>query len=224
MAEIHEFEKYHNASRIFRDRIHAGKLLGEMMKPGYGPEDMVIAIPAGGVPVGMAVAGELRCPFDMVIVRKLKIPGNPEAGFGAMTTEGSLFLNEPLMHQLDLNPEQVDREAKRVKTELEARNRALRGNKPLPDIKEKKVIIVDDGLASGYTMLAAIHLMKKNNASEVTVAVPTAPLRTIESIEESVDHIYCANIREVLQFAVADAYQNWRDLTEEEVLEMIKEQ
>ncbi|MFO7965840.1 MAG: phosphoribosyltransferase family protein [Desulfobacterales bacterium] len=224
MGNVHEIEKYHNVVRIFADRVHAGKLLGEMLQPVYGAEDLVMAIPAGGVPVGMTVARMLGCPFDMVIVRKLKIPGNPEAGFGAMTTQGTLFLNEALLQQLDLRPDQIGREAERVKAELEERDRRLRGGRAFPDIKGKRVIIVDDGLASGYTMLAAVYLIKKSMASEVVVAVPTAPLTTIESIESGVDRIYCVNIREVGHFAVADAYRNWRDLTENEILHMLSVQ
>lgn len=179
-----------------------------------------MAIPAGGVPVGLAVARALGCAFDMVIVRKLKIPENPEAGFGAMTLGGTVFLNEPLLQHLNLHPDQIQRESDRVAAELEERNRRFRDSRPLPNLEGRRTIIVDDGLASGYTMQAAVYLMKKNRAREVVVAVPTAPEGTVARIQPGVDQLYCLNIREGGHFAVADAYLNWRDLSAAEVIEM----
>ena len=221
MGGLREIEAYHGKHHVFNDRRHAGKLLGELLKAEYGKKDMVLAIPSGGVPVGIAVAEILECPMDLLIVRKLKIPGNPEAGFGAITHDGSIFLNEALLYRLDINPEQIRRESDQVKSELNERNHRLRDDRDFPEVKGKRVIIVDDGLASGYTMLAAIYCVKKRNAGEIVVGVPTAPKNTVEKMASGVEWIYCLNVREGESFAVADAYRNWRDLTDTEVSEML---
>ena len=206
----------------FEDRLDAGKVLGSMLQTGYGSIEggVVMAIPSGGVPVGIKVSERLDLPFDLVIVRKLQIPGNPEAGFGAMTLDGKTFLNDVLSSRL--TSQQIDMEKARVRSELEKRNAKFRRGRPLPDLTNKKVILVDDGLASGYTMLASIDMVRQAKAAETIVAVPTAPLRSIDLITPKADKIFCANIRTSMYFAVADAYRNWYDLTEEEVLDLLR--
>jgi predicted phosphoribosyltransferase len=163
----------------------------------------------------------LRLSLDLLIVRKLQIPGNPEAGFGAMTLAGTAFLNENLVAQLQLNPVQIKAEKNRIARELEKRNRMFRADRPFPDLNAKKIIIVDDGLASGFTMLAAIDMVKKAKARETVVAVPTAPQRSVDYILPEVDKIFCPNIRTASFFAVAEAYRNWSDLSEKEVVELL---
>jgi len=217
-AEIHEIEGFRNRNHVFKNRSAAGDFLARMLDPPYREKDvMVLAIPSGGVPVGIRIAEYLHAPFDLVIVRKLQIPGNPEAGFGAITQEGSLFLNEKLLLRLNLSESEIDGEAQRVKEELDRRNRLFRQGKPLPDLTGRRVILVDDGLASGFTMLASIYMVNKQQPQETVVAVPTAPRRTIDTMKEGVRHIYCPNVRETLSFAVASAYENWYDLDEKEV-------
>lgn len=225
MTEIFDRRDLRNRSRIFKDRFDAGRVLGEMLHPGYaGRKDVfLLSIPMGGVPVAVTIAGMLGCPMDLVVVRKIQIPGNTEAGFGAMTTDGDVFYNEPLMARLGLTEEQIQRQADKVRRELAERDRRLRAGRPLPDLEGKTVVLVDDGLASGYTMKASIFLADKRKAARTIVAVPTAPLRSIHFLEGAVQEIYCANIREAMSFAVADAYQNWYDLTEAEVLSIFSD-
>lgn len=222
-ARLHEIKENRNRQFVFKNRNEAGKVLGLMLAPEYGDakDVMVLAIPSGGVPVALAVRERLKCAFDLVIVRKVQIPGNPEAGFGAVTQEGSVFLNEKLLSELRLTPDQIEKETKKVEAELDTRNQLFRGGKPFPDLKHKRVILVDDGLASGYTMMASLFEVRKKAAAEVAVAVPTAPLGSIRRIENAADDIYCANIREGPFFAVAGAYEDWYDLSQEEVLNLL---
>jgi predicted phosphoribosyltransferase len=187
------------------------------------PDVLLMAIPMGGVPVALEVKTRLGCPLDLVIVRKIKIPGNTEAGFGAITLDGDIILNEPLMAQLQLTEAEVTHQWRQVRDELTRRNQRLRGERPYPELEGRTIIFVDDGLASGYTMKAAIYMAKKRKAARTVVAVPTAPQRTIDNLTGSPDEIYCANIRETPAFAVADSYANWRDLSETEVAAMLEE-
>ena len=222
--KIREIKQYRDRRHIFMDRFEAGETLGSMLGPDYGDIQggMVLAIPSGGVPVGIKVAEALALPLDLVIVRKMQIPGNPEAGFGAMTLDGTVFYNKPLLGELSLSPIQIEAERKRVLAELEKRNAMFRRGRPFPDLTDKRVILVDDGLASGFTMLASVAMVKKASAHEVVVAVPTASQSAVERILPEIDRIYCANIRSGGFFAVANAYRNWYDLNEKEVLDLLQ--
>jgi predicted phosphoribosyltransferase len=224
MTTTHTNEALRNRTHVFQDRAAAGEVLGEMLAPRYrdAPDVLLMAIPMGGVPVALAVKARLGCPLDLVIVRKIQIPGNTEAGFGAITLDGDIILNEPLMAQLQLTEAEVARQWTEVRDELTRRNQRLRDDRPYSELEGRTVIFVDDGLASGYTMKAAIYMAKKRKAARTIVAVPTAPQRTIDDLSGSPDEIYCANIRETPAFAVAESYANWVDLAEAEVLAMLE--
>jgi predicted phosphoribosyltransferase len=224
MTTVYEQEDLRNRTYVFADRRQAGQTLGTMLAPCYRDvaDTIVLAIPMGGVPVALEIQAQLNCPMDLAIVRKIQIPGNTEAGFGAITGEGDIILNEPLMAQLELTEDQVARQWAKVRTELTQRNRRLRGERPQPEVAGKTVILVDDGLASGYTIKAALFMVKKRKAAKTVVAVPTAPQRTIDALADGPDEIYCANIRETQAFAVAETYENWYDLAEEEVVAMLE--
>ena len=223
-SKIHELEKFREQRHIFSDRFEAGETLGLMLQSKFDriEDGIILAIPSGGVPVGLTVSAILGLPYDMLIIRKLQIPGNPEAGFGAMALDGSLFLNESLLAELRLSPAQIENAERQVALELERRNVLFRAGRPLPDLSGKRVILVDDGLASGFTMLTSAEMAKKAQARELVVAVPTAPQHSIERISSKVDQIYCANIRTTPYFAVAEAYRNWYDLSEKEVLDLLR--
>jgi len=224
-TRIYEKKELRGKNHVFEDRVEAGRVLAEMLEPGYkaAQDAIVLAIPSGGVPVGLEVKRKLNFPFDLIIVRKIPIPNNPEAGYGAVTLEGGVFLNDELVSRLRINPLQIENHISRLKKELEERNALFRGRKPFPDLSGKTAILVDDGLASGYTMTASIHSARNRGATEIVVAVPTAPPETIEKIDPMVDEIYCPNVREKIFFAVADAYEHWYDLSREEVLELLAE-
>ncbi len=225
-AKVYEEEAYRNKVRVFKDRTDAGEKLGRMLTQKYGNKknSLVLAIPSGGVPVGLAIRERLGLPFDLAIARKLQIPGNTEAGFGAMSYDGTVFLNEDLLAQLGLTPSQIEAQADKVRRELEERNRLFRGGKPFPDLHGQTVLLVDDGLASGYTMKASVHAVERGGAEAVVVAVPTAPARSVEAIRDTVREVYCANIREQASFAVAEAYQRWFDLDRDSVLRLLNQE
>lgn len=210
---------------VFFSREEAGVQLAEMAGERWHTREnaMVLAIPSGGVPVGLVMARELQLPLDLAIVRKLQIPGNTEAGFGAMTLDGRMFLNEGLMRHLDLGEQDVQAQRSIVAEELKRRNELFRKGRPLPDFSDKAVLVADDGLASGYSMLAAVHMLRDKGAAEVAVALPTAPLRSLRALEGVVDAIYCANLHSSPgPFAVANAYKHWRDLDAAEVVAMLE--
>lgn len=223
-TRMHEIQEFRERRHIFFDRSEAGETIGRMLQINYrGRENgIVLAIPAGGVPVGMKVRELLDLPFELMIVRKLQIPGNPEAGFGAMTLDGTTFLNQPLLSQLHVTSAEIEAEKERVRSELEKRNAVFREGRPLPDLSGNMVILVDDGLASGFTMLASVAMAKKAKARQTVVAIPTAPQRSIERILAAADEVYCPNIRTTPYFAVAEAYRNWYDLDEGEVVDLLE--
>ncbi|MFX1470475.1 MAG: phosphoribosyltransferase [Promethearchaeota archaeon] len=184
------------------------------------------AIPNGGVPVTEGFCSKYNLNYDILIVRKIKIPYNTEAGFGAVTTDGTVLINEPLLNQLNLSKKEVDQSINLTKKEINERLRfyskkLLSEDLYMDKIRNKNIFLLDDGLASGFTMLAAINMIQKYNPKRVFIAVPTAPLRTILTVKNKVDYLFCPNIRDVLWFAVADAYKHWHDVPESEVLKII---
>jgi predicted phosphoribosyltransferase len=223
MAKIVENTSLKGKRWVFKDRADAGRQLVPLLQREVDGEAVVLAIPSGGVPVGLEIAHAMSIPFDMIIVRKVPIPGNPEAGFGAVTLEGDVFLNEALIETLGLTPSQIDASIARVREKVEMRNRLFRRNKPPTPIRGRTAILVDDGLASGYTMMASIDSVRRADARKILVAVPTAPMHSIQKIAPLVDTIICLNIREGPYFAVAEAYDNWYDLSEDEVLERLSQ-
>lgn len=221
---LHEITQYRNKHRLFADRHEAGQILAEMLAPEYAGLDsgIVLAIPSGGVPLGIEIARRLLLPRDLLIVRKLQIPGNTEAGFGAMGLDGKRFLNEDLLRHLRLNDEQIERQTALVREELKERNRLFRGGRPPPDLTGRTVILTDDGLASGSTMMAAADSTRRLGAARIVVAVPTGLLDSIEKVGPLVDEVYCANLLDYWPFAVANAYRRWHDLSRQEVLALLE--
>jgi predicted phosphoribosyltransferase len=221
---IVEEPTYRDRELVFKDRVHAGELLAEKLRHLVKENLQILAIPAGGVPVAYTVAKILGAPFDVMVVRKIQIPWNTEAGFGAVTWDGTVILNEPLVTQLGLSNEVVQQCVARTRQMVEERLKKFRGERPLPDLRGRHVVLIDDGLASGFTMLAAVKSVKGQSPNEVTVAVPTASLGAVELLAPNVDRLVCLNIRGGSIFAVADAYRNWYDLTDEEVMKYLRQQ
>ena len=223
MAEIVEESTFRNRIRVFDDRFHAGELLAGKLKDYTGKKDTyVLAIPAGGVPVAVAVSKKLKIPLDLVITRKLHVPWNREVGFGAVSWDGTMFLNEPLMASLGLKREDIDRCMEEEKNVIRRRLQKFRGDKPFPDLKDKIAIIVDDGLASGFSMLTTLKTIESMDTHEIIVAVPTAPVSAISRIRFYANKVVCLNIRSGPVFAVAEAYKEWYDVEDAEVLDLLK--
>lgn len=220
-ATIIEDPALRNKAGAFKDREDAGKYLAEAFENFRGKNAIILAIPSGGVPIALAIASHLDLPLDLIIIRKIPIPGNTEAGFGAISLEGDMILNDSMVKALGLSKSDIEDEAKIVRDELKARNHLFREDRPWPDLKGKIAILVDDGLASGYTMMAASRMVRRREPASIVVAVPTAPMSTIEMLSDYADMIVCPNIRTTSYFAVAEAYQNWYDLSREEVVKML---
>ncbi len=206
---------------VFKDRREAGRRLAEKLMRYKGSNTMVMAIPAGGVPVAAEIAKALQLPAELLIVRKIQLPDNPEAGFGAVGPDGKMILNEPWVAQLHLAEYEIIAQKQKTIDNIKKRDQIFRKGRPYPDLKGKTVILVDDGMASGYTMLAAIGFTRSLDPSKVIIAVPTASNKTIDLLLPQIEELVCLNVRRGYYFAVADAYENWYDLDDEEVLSII---
>jgi putative phosphoribosyl transferase len=210
-----------NRTYVFADRAAAGKRLGKMLADYQGKPLRLFAIPAGGVPVAAEIARAFKVPLDLVIVRKIQLPWTTEAGFGALDPDGTPLFNEALLSRMPLSPQQIAAQVAKTLANLTEREEHLRSGRPYPDLAGATTIIVDDGLASGYTMQAAVGFLKRKGAGELIVAVPTALDRTAQNLLPLVDLLVCPNLRGGLSFAVADAYENWYDVEQDEVLELL---
>jgi len=207
---------------VFEDREEAGLLLAEKLTKYKESGGMVFGIPSGGVPVASKIASLLNLPIDLIIVRKIQIPFNTEAGFGAMDSDGKVIFNEGLLSQLRLTEDEIGTQIKKTMDVIIKRNHLFREGRPYPSLQNKNVIVVDDGLASGYTMLAAVQFIKRKNPQKIIIAVPTGSKRTIDFVLPETDELICLNVRRRFPFAVADAYMKWHDLTDKEVLDILK--
>lgn len=221
-AKLITEESYRDRVYVFEDRHDAGRKLGQKLINYKNTETVILAIPSGGVPVASEIAEFLNLFMDLILVRKIQIPWNTEAGFGALNPDGEVIFNEELLEGLGLNEEEINAQIKKTKDILRKRNELFRAGRPFSVIKNKTIILVDDGLASGYTMLAALRFVRKRDPQKIIIAVPTGLLRTVERILNDVDELTCLNIRSGFPFAVADAYKNWYDLTDEEVQSLFK--
>ncbi len=224
MGEFVQDSALRDRRHVFEDRADAGKLLAGRLTQYEGTDALILGIPAGGVPVAAEMAKALAMPLDIIIVRKFQIPFNPEAGFGAMGPDGEVILNEELLSQLALTEEAIRVQVRKTGEVIRKRDRLFRDGRPFPSCRGRTVIVVDDGLASGYTMLAALKYIKRKMPSRLIAAVPTGPERTINKILGETDEVICLNVRSGYSFAVADAYRNWHDLTDEDVLAILKDE
>ena len=222
MGRLLEEPTLRDRSYVFADRADAGRRLAEKLKDFKDRDVRLFAIPAGGVPVAAEIARVLAVPLDLIIVRKIQLPWTTEAGFGALNPAGEAVFNRDLIRRMALNPEEIEAQVQKTLASIKLREDKLRGGRPYPELEGRPTIIVDDGLASGYTMLAALNFLKGRGAGEIIVAVPTAPERTAARFVNEVDLLVCLNVRTACAFAVAEAYENWYDLKEEEVLDILK--
>lgn len=204
---------------VFLDRTHAGRCITDMIKES---DAVVLGIPAGGIPVAAVVARALGLSLDVAVVSKITLPWDTEAGYGAVAFDGSLRLNEDLVRRSGLSREQVQAGIDRTRIKVAERVRRLRGDKSLLDLSDKTVIVIDDGLASGYTMRVAVEALTRCGVGQMIVAVPTGHADAVEEIARVVHELYCPNIRSGPRFAVADAYEKWTDVSEPEAETMLK--
>ena len=217
MAEIHVRERVRRPVEQFQDRRAAGRALREYIDPAPDPDALAFAVPRGGVPVARALADALGCPMLPLPVRKLHIPSNPEMGFGAVTLDGTTTLNRPVMAAFGIDDRVALEVITEVLAELRRRAETYPGSWPLPDLTGRRTWLVDDGLATGFSMIAAARMLRARAPSVVCLAVPAAPERSLALLEPYVDVEWCLLSQRPGSFAVASYYKDFRDLTDDEV-------
>ncbi len=204
---------------MFNDRADAGEKLAEALTQYRGNDTLILAIPRGGVEVACQAAEKLQVPLSIIIVRKLPFPQNPEAGFGAVAEDGSIYFDDWAYRSV--LSEEIVEIIEEQKQELERRIDVLREGKPLPEIKGKTVILVDDGIAMGSTMRAAVMLCNKQRAKKVIAAAPVAGPDTAKELKDRVDDLVV--LKKPPHFrAVAEVYKKWYDVQDKEVIRLLK--
>lgn len=219
---LFDIPDFRNKIDVFKDRNHAGRVLAEMLTSYKNTEALVFAIPAGGVPVAAEVALKLQIPLEVAVVSKITLPWNTEAGYGAIAFDGTIILNEEMISNFGLDKRDIEKGIENTLLKVKKRVAQFKSEHSSRTVSGRTIIIIDDGIASGYTMLVAIEALKKAGASKLIIAVPTAHLENVKQLIPRVDAIYCANIRVGWSFTVADAYKFWNDVDEKEVIEILK--
>jgi len=208
---------------IFESRQDAGRQLAAKLIEYEGRGVVVLAIPNGGIPVGLEVATAFRATFDVVIARKIPLPLNPEAGFGAVVDDGTIILNDELVKRAGLNEQQIRFQVSEVRARIRQRSLLYHGERPLTTVTDKTVILTDDGLASGYTMMAAVESVRRRRPREIVVAVPAASAGAVSQLEKVSGKVITCITAYTPRFAVADFYRHWYDLKEDEMIRLIRE-
>ena len=207
-------------SWYFRDRQDAGQRLAERLTHYRDEQPIVLALPRGGVPVGYEIARSLGAPLDVFLVRKLGAPGHRELGIGAVAWGGLTILNEAAIRALGITRAQIEAIAVEEAAELERRLRRFRGDRPLPDVRGRTVILVDDGLATGVTALAAIRAIRELQPRRIVLAVPVCAPETAEALRPEVDDLICVETPPEF-FAVGFWYRNFDQTVDEEVVDLL---
>lgn len=191
------------------------------LKGTVGKNAIVLAIPRGGVVVGAIVAKALGVPLDIIIPRKIGAPGNPELAIGAMTEDGTTILDERLVQQLQVSNRYITEESKRQQLEIQRRLKLYRGDAPYPKLKNREVIIVDDGIATGSTMKAALSSLRRRGAKKIIIAVPVGPEFTVEELKKEADSVICLFTPEPF-YAIGQFYTRFDQTSDEEVKRLLK--
>ena len=209
-------------AETFRDRADGGRQLAARLGEYAGRDDVVVlALPRGGVPVGYEVARALHAPLDVFVVRKLGVPWQEELAMGALASGGVRVLNEDVIETAGVGPLEVNEATRREKAELDRRERQYRGERPLPDLSGKTIILVDDGLATGASMRVAVEALRQGRPARIVVAVPVAAAETCEAIREVADDVVCAMTPQRFA-AVGLWYDDFSQTTDEEVHELLE--
>ncbi|WP_257451527.1 phosphoribosyltransferase [Archangium lipolyticum] len=204
----------------FRDRRDAGRQLADLLT-GYRDESpLVLGLPRGGVPVAYEVARKLGAPLDVWVVRKVGAPGQPELGLGAVAEGGALFLDRGMMRSLGYSETEVMQTAEREAREVSARIARFRGPHPAPDIQGRTILLVDDGVATGGTVRAAIRALRQRHPGKIVLAVPVGAVESLDSLSEEVDDVVCAHPAEFMM-AVGEFYEDFRQTSDEEVQQLL---
>lgn len=205
---------------VFSDRKEAGKMLASKLTE-YAEKSIVLAIPRGGVVVGYEIAHKLQVPLDVIVPRKVRAPFNPELAIGAVTEDGTTILDRQLVEYLGVSESHIKEESERQRQEIKRRLKVYRGDKPFPTLKGLHVIVVDDGVATGATVKAALASMRKKDPESVVLAVPVAPPSTLRELEKDADVVVCLATPEPF-YAIGQFYKNFAQTSDEEVKRLLK--
>ena len=206
----------------FKDREFAAKVLGKMLLPFQDEDPLILAIPRGGVPVAAGISKILHCPFDLLMVKKIGAPRQPELAVGAVSEDGKPIYNDGLVKTLGLSASYLRQAAQQKTKEIQEQLRKFRGTRPSPAVKGRTVILVDDGIATGSTLFAAIDFLKEKHPKKIIVAAPVGAPETIESLRQVADEVVCPHAPEDLR-AVGLWYENFDQVADEEVIRLIGE-
>ncbi len=207
---------------IFQNRVEAGHQLAIKLGAYAGRKDVIVlGIPRGGVPVAFEVATALKAPLDIFLSRKLGVPGEEELAFGAVATGGVRILDQDLIEELNLSERDIAQITKTVKAELERRERTYRGTRPSVQVEGKTVLLVDDGIATGSSMRAAIEALRQMRPARLVVAIPVAALHICKRLRSEVDELVCVHTSEFF-YAIGQFYADFSQVTDEEVTELLQ--
>ncbi len=208
---------------MFNDRKDAGQQLAAALKELHPESPVVLAIPRGGVPVGFEVARALDAPLDVIVARKLGAPGQHELGLGAIVDgdHPQSVLNEEIIHELGVSPEYIKTEIEHELKEIRRRQEAYRKGRPPVEVAGRTVILIDDGIATGGSIRAALRGLRRLDPKKVVLAVPVAPSDTIESLRPEADEIVCLDTPEFF-FAIGEFYEDFSQTGDEEVVELLE--
>jgi len=208
--------------KFFVNRVEAGKRLASALKNTIGKDAIILAIPRGGVVVGFEVARVLNLPLDIIVPRKIRAPENPELAIGAMAENGVVILDDKLVSYLRVSADYIKKESENQRLEIARRLKMYRGDVPLPNLKNRDVVIVDDGIATGSTMKAALASVRKSGAKRVIIAVPVGPPSTIRELETQADLVICLHTPASF-YAIGQFYEDFVQVYDEEVKSLLKQ-
>ena len=208
---------------LFDNRYDAGRQLAAKLGAYEGQSVVVLAIPNGGVPVALEVALALEADLDLVISRKIPLPLTPEAGFGAVADDGTIILNEEVVERFGLSPYQINYQINQVRADIRQRNLLYRKGRLLPVVDGRTIIAIDDGLASGSTMTAAVESVRRRHPKKIVVAVPASSATALDRLEKVADKVVTLAKGAMPRFSVADFYRQWHDISDDEVIQCLKE-
>jgi putative phosphoribosyl transferase len=221
-AKVVDRPDLRDRTHVFANRSEAGAIVAEMLIRGDVQGSVVLAIPAGGVPVAAAIAERLGLPLDLAVVSKITPRWNTEVGYGAVAWDGTVLVDDSARGQMDLDKAEVLGGTAVAQEKVRRRVALLRGNRPMPDLAGATVILVDDGVATGGTILCAAQALRRLSVERIVLAVPTAHGESLRRLLSQVDCVYCPNVRHGWSFAVAEAYRRWVDVTDEQAAAVLK--
>jgi len=206
--------------KYFKNRVDAGKQLASALKP-VSKDALVLAIPRGGVVVGFEVAKALGAPLDVVITRKIGAPDNPELAIGAVAEDGTAILNDSIVRMLQVSKGYISEEVEKQKLEIKRRLLRYRGEVPYPSLANREIIVVDDGVATGSTLKAALMSIRKKGAKTIIVAVPVGPPDTVSQLNRMADHVVCLRTPEPF-YAIGEFYDDFEQTEDKEVIKLLQ--